>query len=435
MKFTTLLLAVLGGSLLTAWPAHAQVSSPSTTLYPDSPARANPKFIAPKRDPNFDNAVRGPRGPLDWERTVALSPDGRLFVTRNADGRLRVWELGSGRSEVELPAGVIDTVFSPDSHALACRFEKPSGRPGGRFWQVFTIADGKPAGEPLAAPETDADGAELVFFSPDSRWLAGFLGEGGDVRASLWDVGGGLPKAVQPIKELIGGIALAFSPDGKGLAAAGAGTAITLLNLPDLKPVKTLASANARLSDAVAFSPDGKLLAVGGDERRVVRNANDTYPAAALYEVATGRLVAELKITANRNGRVRQVVFANDGRALVTATDHSLQAWSPADGRLQAILPDGGYPAAVSPDGRTLAASLFPDLACWDTATWRLGVRVANARAGYGTGTGLRGNVPLVFTPDGSGIVTLRGDSVAAWELPAGRPVAEHAATQTRAVY
>ena len=174
---------------------------------------------------------------------------------------------------------------------------------------------------------------------------------------------------------------------------------------------------------------------VGGDEQRVVRGVNDTFPAAAIYEVATGRLVADLKVTANRGGRVRQVLFANEGRALVTATDRSLQAWSAVDGRLQAILPDGGYPAAVSPDGRTLAAAQYLDLACWDTATWRLGARIANARPGQSTGTGPRANAPLSFTSDSSGLATLRGNSAAAWELPSGRSTAERTATQARTVY
>ena len=429
MKFPLPLLAALAGTGLAVLPAAAQQS-----LYSDSPARANPKAIPPKRDPSFDNAVRGPRGPLDWERTVALSPDGRLFVTRNADGHLRVWELGSGRSEVELPAGVLTAVFSPDSRLLACRFEKPSGQPGGRFWQVFTAADGKPAGGTLAAPEADADGAELVAFSPDGRLLAGFLGEGANVRVALWDTAGGPPKATQPVTQLFGGVTLAFSPDGKTLAAAGAGSATALLNLPDLKPLRTLASAGPRLLVATAFSPDGKLLAAGGDERRIVRGVDNTFPVAALYEAATGRLVAELKLPATRPGRVRQVLFANDGRALVTVADRGLQAWASADGRLQAILPDGGFPAAVSPDGRTLAAALLSDLACWDTTTWRLGLHIPNARPGLGTVNGPQGNTPLVFAPDG-GIVAMRGDSVAAWELSAGRLIAERAATQARVVY
>ena len=438
MKFSPFLLAALGGSLLlAAQPARAQqppAATPARTLYPDSPARANPKAIAPKRDPDFNDGVRGPRGALDWERTVALSPDGRRFVTRSADGRLRVWELASGRSEAELPADAIAAVFSPDSRLLACHFEKPADHPSGRRWRVFTAADGKSAGESILPPDPDDEDSDLVSFSPDSRLLAGFLGNGANVRAALWDAAaGGTPRAVQPIKELFGGIATVFSPDGKTLAAAGAGNGTVLMSVPDLKPLKTLASAGARLVSAAAFSPDGKLLAVGGDERRVVRSMNDTFPAASLYEVATGRLVADLKIPPVRSGRVRQILFANDGRALVTATDRSLQAWSSADGRLQALLPDGGYPAIVSPDGRTLAAAQFPDLACWDTVTWRLGVRIVNARAGYGTSTGPQGNVPLVLMPDGG--VTLRGTSAAAWELPAGRLSVERTATQGRAVY
>ena len=111
------------------------------------------------------------------------------------------------------------------------------------------------------------------------------------------------------------------------------------------------------------FSPDGRLLAVGGDEQRTVKGRRDSYPTASLYEVATGKLVAELKVAPNPGARVRQVVFANGGRAVVTATDGTAQAWSAADGRLQANLPGGGFPLAVSPDGKLLAGSQLPRVA------------------------------------------------------------------------
>ena len=89
---------------------------------------------------------------------------------------------------------------------------------------IFTAADGMPAGEGLLSADPDGDGAELVFFSADGRWRAGFLGSGANVRVALWDAAaGGAPKAVQPVKELFGGVIVAFSPDGKNLAAAGAG--------------------------------------------------------------------------------------------------------------------------------------------------------------------------------------------------------------------
>ncbi len=428
-------LAVCGG-LSTVLPASAQTPAPTpATLYPDSPARANPRpGFAPKRAASSDDdGRRGPRGPLDWERTQALSPNGELFVTANLDGRWRVWETVSGKSVAELPAGVVDAVFSPDSRLLACRFEQAVGNETGRYWRLVNAVDGQFAGEGLVNAGVN-ESAEAVAFSPDGKRLAGFVGAGANVRVALWDAAGGKPVAVQPVKELSDGGTLVFSPDGKTLAAVGAGTGAALLAVPDLKELKGLATGPKTLGAAV-FSPDGRLLAVGGEEQRTVKGKPDGYPAAALYEVATGRLVAELKLVANAGADVRQVVFADRGRAVVTATDGTAQAWSTADGRLQANLPGGGFPLAVSPDGNTLAGAEYPDLRCWDTAAWRLGVKIANAKAGYGTGSGHLGYVPLAFIQDGSGLVTLRGNSVAAWTLPDGRQVIEHDATQSRAVY
>ncbi len=430
-------LAVCCGCLTAALPVAAQTNAPPptpNTAYPDSPARANPRSGTGKRTVSTDDGKRGPRGPLDWERTEALSPDGRWFVTENVDGRMRLWEVLTGKSEVELPAGTIQVAFSPDSRLVACRFEKPLGSAGGRYWRVFTVADGQPAGEPLVNVDPRDDGAEAVFFSPDGKWLAGFTGAGANLRAALWDAAGGKPPTVQPVKELFGGSVLAFSPDGKTLAVVGLGSGVAFLSVPDLKPLRVVAFEQKALV-AAAFSPDGKLLAVGGDEQRTVRGKQDGYPTASLYEVATGKLVADLKVAVNAGARVRQVLFADGGRAVLTATDGTTQAFSTVDGRLQANLPGAGFPLAVSPDGKTLAGPQYPDLRCWDTSIWRLGVKIVNAKAGYGTGTGPLGYVPLAFTPDGSGIVTLRGNSAAAWELPGGRPVAERAATQSRVVY
>ena len=430
---TSVLLAVWCGFAAVLPVAAQNPGSTPATLYPDSPARATPRPGAGKRTVNADDGKQGPRGPLDWERAEALSPDGELFVTGSLDGHTRVWESVSGKSEVELPAGVIDAVFSPDSRLIAARTEKPTGGAGGRSWQVFTAADGKPAGQALVNPDAD-DGAESVFFSPDGKWLAGFVGAGANLRVALWNTAGGKPVAVQPIKELFGGSVLAFSPDGKSLAAVGSGTGVALLAVPDLKPLRMIPFEQKSFG-AAAFSADGRLLAVGGDEQRTVKGKRDGYPAAAVYEVATGKLVAELKVAPNAGAQVRQVVFADGGRALVTATDGTAQAWSTADGRLQANLPGGGFPLAVSPDGKTLAGSQYLELRCWDTTAWRLGVKIANAGAGYGTGTSRPGAVLLTFIQDGSGIVTLRGNSVAAWEMPGGRQVIERDATQSRAVY
>lgn len=446
MKTSVFLLAAC---VVAAWPLPAQTSAPTpTTVHPDSPARANPRAGATPRGASGDDPARSPRGPLDWERTAALSPDGRLFVTRSLDHRLRVWDLASGKSAVELPAGVFETVFSPDGRLVACHFEAPPDGHSTGYWQLFNAADGKPASEPLLS--TNPDGATLmqsVCFSPDGKWLAelgtvyvpvpgtapgavDFLGNP-LTRVVLWDVAGGKLAAAQPVHEIAGGNAVVFSPDGKILAALGTGVA--LLGVPDLKPLRFIdlkAPSGTPSMNAAAFSPDGKLLAMGGDGRRVQGGT----PAAFLCETATGRLVADLKFPASRKGRVRQVTFADNGRAVATATGTNAQAWSAADGRLLADLVGGSYPLAVSADGGTLAGSQSPNLALWDTAAWRLGLKIPDVRAGDGTenGTSQPGPAPLVFTPDGTGVVTLRRNSVAAWELASGKLRAECKATQVR---
>ena len=62
--------------------------------------------------------------------------------------------------------------------------------------------------------------------------------------------------------------------------------------------------------------------------------------------MATGRLVADLKVRLPMpDATVRQIVFADGGRAVVTATGGVAQAWSTTDGRLQANLARRGVPA------------------------------------------------------------------------------------------
>ena len=106
---------------------------------------------------------------------------------------------------------------------------------------------------------------------------------------------------------------LALSPDGKKIAAVGAGRAITLWDAATGKAIHQF--PNRDQPNGVAFSPDGKMFAT-----------TDT-PICRLWDVASGKELRQLK--GHTNG-LHGVAFVPDGKTLATAGYDGI---TPASGR------------------------------------------------------------------------------------------------------
>ncbi|HKB42608.1 MAG TPA: hypothetical protein VKD72_39635, partial [Gemmataceae bacterium] len=153
----------------------------------------------------------------------------------------------------------------------------------------------------------------------------------------------------------LGGGGVAFSPDGRLLAAAGSDGVISLFDAEG-EPLRHLVGHEGSVH-TLAFSPDGRLLASGGND-----------PLVGLWEVATGRAVHRL---AGHAGPVRFVAFLPDGRRILSTGDDATALLWDATGR------PANAPRAAAPDEEELRR-LWDALAGADTprayqAVWRLG--------------------------------------------------------------
>ncbi len=154
--------------------------------------------------------------------------------------------------------------------------------------------------------------------------------------------------------------ALAFSRDGKRLAAASGVTGLrgeaVVWNIESGEEVRRLGTGHRdTLYDAV-FSPDGRLLATAGYDR-VIR----------IWDLDSGKFVREL---AAHNGAVYDLAFSPDGSVLASASgDESVKLWKVATGdRLDTLgQPEGEvFNVAFTPDGkRVLAAGADKRIYLW----------------------------------------------------------------------
>ena len=332
---------------------------------------------------------------------VLFSPDGRMVVATNRDKTVTRWNVASA-TPLETLRGhskfVQQPVFSPDGETLytvshdgtAIAWDLAGDR---RLGRPFTFTHDR------TFSRTGYDG-HPGRLSPDGRLIAVGLKEQG---IALWNARKLTPVGA-PLLDTGGEVkSLAFSPDGKTLAAVTE-TTLTLWDVASRSRLhEPLYAGHPALVLAVGFSPDGATLATASSDLGL-----------RFWDVTTGDSLD----VPGFGGRASDVAFSADGAMIASGSDQgTAEIWDAATGA--SIATFDGTPedaVALSPDGHLLAVGGDgPVVRVWDVRTRKLVHELDQ---------GGNGAFTLEFSPDGRTLAISGFEPVASlWDVASGTQI------------
>ena len=344
------------------------------------------------------NSIQALVGHKESVTSLAFGPEGRTLISGSRDGVLIVRDL---RGDAPLERAVNDPssqqaarspVYRVDALALTAdgnTFAWDNGAGSIALWDVPTGTLRRELAGP-GAPVTS------LAFTPDGKTLAAASAKG----VRLWEVatGGSLgspseyPQEVDP---------LAFSPDSTTMAVRMPDHSVALWDIARRAPSGMPRRGHAAMVTGLAFSPAGDTLASGSADGVVF-----------LWDRTSDR-PRRAPLSGNR-GEVTRLNFSPDGTLLAlvasrddqsTATLWDLSRWQRHD---LPTPPETLGLLMFSPDSRFLAASTDRpgDILLWDVAQ-------PGAASGRLTGP----SVAFAFSPEGDSLISVGGSSAVLWAL------------------
>jgi WD40 repeat protein len=281
-------------------------------------------------------------------------------------------------------------------------------------------------------------------------WLTSLLGTLGLIFAGglfVWAgserLSEGTVKPLETYRALLEGcespvFALAWSPDGRALAASGFGPTVTIRDR-ETGRVRSIESGSGQHRFIIGWSGDGRRLIVGGVDEAVeawdvaVNGPGEVHKVTRPEDRSdASRMISE----ASRGGPIRvrgsiewrtswlpasdhlalTAAFAPDGLSIVTAeVDQALRVWDARSNRLRFTLRGdnrGVSCVSYSPDSSRIASGGGGALRVWDAKSGELLTTL---------GDRIVGTAVIAFSPDGTRLAGANWDrTIRVWELSNG---------------
>jgi WD40 repeat protein len=256
----------------------------------------------------------------------------------------------------------------------------------------------------------------------------------------------GQPDPTEPLWHIKSAQALAFSPDSKTLAVAGASSPIRLYDLATGEEMLACEGTRVHIYEIV-FSPDGKQVTAGQIRKEIsvcdVKTGKLLHKLYAktkgigileqeisgleftragelirsgwqgeieIFDSKTGKTLPALKVNDNTD-KVDAISVFRKGTRLAVLCEDNLSIWSWPERKLLLQFKAGGWLArvAATPDGKTLAVSDGDKGVTFFDAT-------SGKQRSFIKGKDFK---KLVFTPDGSHLIIDRynADEISIWNL------------------
>lgn len=271
--------------------------------------------------------------------SIAVSPDGRQFVTGGNEGLISFWNIDSEQNLRVVNASsfeILHVAYSPNGRLVASASKDTNFRePCLRLWNAQT-------GRLLLSLAQNSYDVSAIAFSPDGRSIAAAVSNHQYKYAIyIWDTETG------QLRNTFGGwqdqlSSLAFSGDGRFIIAHDGDKGLQVWDAARGTISKRFAGEGGS-APVMAVSPDGVKLASGGDRLK-------------LWDIGTGRLLLNFQGGADS---ISSISLSPDGRQIALQSGRgNLAMWDTATGRLartfQEATDDGSGSIMFSFNGRKL---------------------------------------------------------------------------------